>query len=256
MLTAEEISRRVPLITVTSLKAFEENRTTHALSTVSPDSTARQVEALCELEPSKYFFAALTEPSFGGIALVYGSDFAPDVSGSANPYDTGGTLKGHCLPFSDIADRQERERRVKQLLHATLTDVPGWRAALENYLSRFYSEAKQYIQHKKTDLEPDDAPTDLPALRESPEADPRAWTWEVRLYSRVSLIDNLNWWACDDATETRLRREASSTSLPVGAQSEEKTIWQTLASTPNVVRMRKYEAFAVLTRKVQDEVLE
>lgn len=177
------------------------------------------------------------------------------MTGTANPYDTGGTLKGHCRPFADIDGEDERRRRVRELLDAMLAAVPGWREDLEKYLTVFYSVPEAYVLHEKPNLQPEDAPADLPALHVSPEADPRAWTWEVRLYSRASLTDNLKQWACDDATESRLKREASSTSIPVGAVSDERTIWQCLDETPHVVRVRKREAFEVLAQTVQDEVL-
>jgi hypothetical protein len=256
MTSAADVASKIPLVTVVSLETFESHRDHHILSTVHPDSTAREIEKLCGLEPSKYFYAALVEPSFGGVALVYEPGMSSARAGTANPYDTGGTLAGKCLPFADIDDRDKRRERARSLLLETLWEVPGWRGALQEYLVEFYSDPDRYVRRRCPDRSLEDAPPDLPARHEAQDADPRAWTWEVRLYSEVSLVAHLSRWACDDGTVSRLKREASSSPIPRDGQHGHTTVWRALAATPHITDIRRWDAFERLQESIEDEVLE
>ena len=114
MPSESEIAKRLPLITVVPDAAFADEKTHHILSDrkaelVGAATMAVKLERLCDLEPSQYYFAALAEPDFGVIALVYSADIELNTRGSANPYDTGGTLSGACHPFAELDEDELQE---------------------------------------------------------------------------------------------------------------------------------------------------
>lgn len=256
MPNASEVAQRLPLITVTTMISFEENRTHHALSTVNPDSTSREVERLCELEPSKYYFASIAVPDFGPIVLVYSPEVEVDSDGSASPFDTGGTLVGRCLPFENIADDEERRERVRQLITETSTPLDEWRAALQNYLRRYYTDPQDYVNGAPPDSVPHDAPDDLPAQFSQRPGDRRSYTWEVRLYEERRIDEYLKCWATDRNTRTALMEQVAMTELPVSAKTQESTLADRLDEVECVVERSSHETFNALQARVEEEVLQ
>ncbi len=251
---AGEIARRLPLITVTTMEAFEENRAHHALSTVRPKSTAREVERLCAFEPSKYYFASIAVPDFGPIVLVYAPQVEDDSEGSATPFDTGGAFIGRCRPFDDFADDERRER-VRRLVMETSAPLSEWRVTLENYLLLYYEDPHLYVTGAPPDTLPDDAPEDLPARYTQRSGDRRAYTWEVRLYEGRRMDEYLKCWATDRNTHIALMEQVAMTELPVSARTQGLTLAQRLDKVECVVKRSAYETFDTLQARVEEEVL-
>lgn len=256
MPTASEIARRLPLITVTKIISFEKGRTHHALSSVKPASIARKVENLCEISPGKYYFAAIAVPDFGPIVLVYSPEAESDVSGSANPFDTGGTLVGRCRPFEDIEDDNERSERARELIRQTLQPLDTWRDVLEDYLERYYSDPEEYVRGTPPNIIPDDAHEDLPARFDQRPGDRRSFTWEVRLYEGRRIDEYLKCWATGRGTRTALMEAAAMTELPTTATPQQPTLAQCLVRTEKIIRRTAPEACSALQARVEEEVLQ
>ena len=257
---AAKIAAQLPLVTVVSDKAFAKGQTHHLLSDEKAELAGREtipvkVEKLCELQPSQYFFASLAEPDFGVVGLAYSPEVESGLSGSANPYDTGGTLAQRCDPFGEISD-EEIESRISELQGQTNSVISSWRLDLQKYLEDYYDTPNDYVLGKRPDVIPKDAHRDLPARFEENKADRRAYTWEVRVYQKLPIGENLEKLATDAGTFRAMQRATSQTNIPIRSHRRTSTsLWELLEKVKRFVEDIDTDAIHNMQKTIEEEVL-
>ena len=177
--------------------------------------TAGQVELACGLLASRYFYASRVYPGIKGaginIGLVYGPEFERAHQGNANPFDTGGVYKGIPVPLNGEQDEVLRRDRARQLILGTLVDLSKWRQQFSRYLDDYFIEPGDYTARHPRPIYPppvNDDPNDLPVRHQENVAndDFRFCAWEVRLTDRISVVDHLERWGCDQQSHQDIKK--------------------------------------------------
>jgi len=178
-------------------------------------STTQEVEELCGIPPSRYFYAGLACCQFGDCAFALFPSVEAEHDGCVNPFDTGGVYKGYPHPFRSIADRDEMRSRARRLIKETRYGLRAWRTKFADFLRVFFPKPADYLKRQPPGSRHAWGPDDLPARHPENTADWRAWSWEIRVYEAHPADRHLMSWSCTDEVYTKLINERTVEDDPV-----------------------------------------
>jgi hypothetical protein len=146
----------------------------------SPSTLA--TEKAAELPRSVYFYVGYASPSFGDVVFVYGPKVTDDKEWSASAFDTGGVFHKHINYDHVRCEKNPADYIRKRTIHC-----PGdWRTPFDAFLrSCFPAGPAGYV---RGDRPGPNCPDDCGRLALN-NKNRRAWTWEIRIHSKVPLKD-------------------------------------------------------------------
>jgi hypothetical protein len=160
-------------------------------------NATRQAEDLLGFPRSVYFYAGRAHPSFGNLALVFGSNCQRGHSGSVTPFDTGGFVWQPTPPINvRLAPNDEMLHRVRYCKNSELK-LDEWRDAFARTLAAYFDELRDYWTGRPARSDPE-------GLYEL-NADWRCWTFEIR-FAEPQLVHDRVAWCADEGVMHRLFR--------------------------------------------------
>ena len=198
----------VPLVTVAKLGQVETMlQKDYMWELTSETGGTRRREKSCGLLQARYFFAGRVCPTFGEIAFVYSPEVEVVKEGSANPFDTGGVIDGHCFPHKRMEEK-DRLNNAENLISNTKKPILEWRdgeKGLGDFINDFFEgNVTAYLlghchdrsvelpyNYSKLNFFKEKWHEHLPVLYLENKQDIRSRTWEVRIEQSFHCLTSI-----------------------------------------------------------------